>query len=104
MIIDCRLQLILQSGTAINCHPVASNCCLYHITGPFKDPNFEFLSTWNMSEYEDEAGTAVTEMTDDQLQKLGFPLPSSDPSDSLARPPSDSVINNPFITFVSRKY
>ena len=57
-----------------------------------------------MSEYEDVFESPVTEMTDDQLQKLGFPLPSSDPSDSLARPPSDSVINNPFITFVSRKY
>ena len=72
-----------------------------------KDPNFEFLSSWNESEYEDIPEAPVTEMTDEKFQELGFPVDrdqdSSHVSD-LVRPPSDSVINNPFITFVSRKY
>ena len=46
-------------------------------------------------------------MTDEKFQELGFPVDhdqdSSHVSD-LVRPPTDSVINNPFITFVSRKY
>ena len=49
-------------------------------------------------------------MTDEKFQELGFPVDhdqdSSRGSDLLdmVRPPTDSVINNPFITFVSRKY
>ena len=74
-----------------------------------KDPNFEFLSSWNMSEYEDSVNSdtvsPVTEMTDERFQELGFPVPqgAGDTRDR-ARPPPDTVINNPFITFVSRKY
>ena len=72
-----------------------------------KDPNFEFLSSWNMSDYYDSSGqeTPVTELTDERLQELGFPVvPSSPASSVLTRPPQDNVINNPFFTFVSRKY
>ena len=74
-----------------------------------KDPNFEFLSSWNSSDYDDsvyEHYEPVTEMTDDQLLKLGFPAPNTPDhsDDTLNKPPPDSVINNPFITFVSRKY
>ena len=74
-----------------------------------KDPNFEFLSSWNMSEYEDSVNSdtlaPVTEMTDERFQELGFPV-ARGAADTLdrARPPPDSVISNPFITFVSRKY
>ena len=62
-----------------------------------------------MSDYEDSdtPDSPVTEMTDEKFKELGFPVndpSSSDNGDSLVRPPTDSVINNPFITFVSRKY
>lgn len=46
-------------------------------------------------------------MTDEKFQELGFPVDRDQDSghvSDLARPPADSVINNPFITFVSRKY
>jgi ABC-type glycerol-3-phosphate transport system substrate-binding protein len=71
--------------------------------------NFEFLSTWNMTEEaEGDVGTA-TEMTDDQLRSLGFPVPPSPASPPLmtargGRRPLGSVVDNPFIHFVSRKY
>ena len=60
-----------------------------------------------MSDYYDSSGqeTPVTELTDERLQELGFPVvPSSPASSVLTRPPQDNVINNPFFTFVSRKY
>ena len=78
-----------------------------------KDPNFEFLSSWNMSDYYDSPlplpEVPVTEMTDERLLSLGFPVAdstSSAPSSVLDRPQPGpgSVINNPFFTFVSRKY
>ena len=61
-----------------------------------------------MSDYYDSPGPdlPVTEMTDERLSELGFPVVPSSPSSSvLDRPPQhDNVINNPFFTFVSRKY
>ena len=73
-----------------------------------KDPNFEFLSSWNMSDYYDSPlpDVPVTEMTDERLLSLGFPVAptSSPPSSVLDRPGPGSVINNPFFSFVSRKY
>ena len=60
-----------------------------------------------MSDYYDSPGpdVPVTEMTDERLEELGFPVvPSSPASSVLVRPPQDNVINNPFFTFVSRKY
>ena len=85
------------------------NICIINLV--CQDPNFEFLSSWNMSDYYDSPlpDVAVTEMTDERLLSLGFPVApggtSSAPSSVLDRPgPGGSVINNPFFTFVSRKY
>ena len=61
-----------------------------------------------MSDYYDSPlpDVPVTEMTDERLLSLGFPVAatSSAPSSVLDRPGPGSVINNPFFTFVSRKY
>ena len=76
--------------------------CTNHLK---KDPNFEFLSTWNITDYDEvPPDTPVTEMTDEKFKELGFPVDKTGSSDVLVRPPTDNVINNPFITFVSRKY
>ena len=71
-----------------------------------KDPNFEFLSSWNVSDYDDVPENPVTEMTDEKFQELGFPVSGSETDDvrDIVRSPTENVINNPFITFVSRKY
>ena len=71
-----------------------------------KDPNFEFLSSWNVSDYDDVPENPVTEMTDEKFQELGFPVSESESDDvrDIVRSPTENVINNPFITFVSRKY
>jgi hypothetical protein len=85
--------------------------------------NFEFLSTWNLTADNggEEGGggsdlATATEMTDDQLRSLGFPVPSP-PAMAATLSPSligrgsgggvrqmIPVVDNPFIHFVSRKY
>ena len=78
--------------------------CINHLDQ--KDPNFEFLSSWNISDYDEVPENPVTEMTDEKFQELGFPVSGSETDDvrDIVRSPTENVINNPFITFVSRKY
>ena len=98
-------------------HQKRSNPRRYSSAGPPPEEvfasyaaNFEFLSTWNVTE--DGGGgelATATEMTDDQLRSLGFPVP---PPVSVAPPlrggtggrSHGPVVDNPFIHFVSRKY
>ena len=88
--------------------PRTEHICIIKLV--VKDPNFEFLSSWNMSDYYDSPlpEVPVTEMTDERLLSLGLPVAGSSeaPSSVLDRPQSGpgAVINNPFFTFVSRKY
>ena len=75
-----------------------------------KDPNFEFSSNWNASDYYDNIEASVTEMTDEKFLELGFPVhPSVLPEvhedhPRLDRMPPSTVIDNPFFHIVSRKY
>ena len=102
-------KLMKEDIDSKNLYIKVDNICIIKFRK--KDPNFEFLSSWNMSDYYDSPlpDVAVTEMTDERLLSLGFPVApggtSSAPSSVLDRPgPGGSVINNPFFTFVSRKY
>ena len=74
----------------------------------YKNSNFEFSSGWNTSgsDYYDnsEPPESVTEMTDEKLQELGFPVPPSPDTDHGSHLPPPSVIDNPFFHIVSRKY
>ena len=67
--------------------------------------NFEILSTWNVSEMEDVA--TATEMSDDMLRSLGFPVPATTASPSIGgrreKQPILPIVDNHFIHFVSRK-
>ena len=75
-----------------------------------KDPNFEFSSSWNASDYYDNVEASVTEMTDEKFLELGFPVHPSVRSEvhedhpRLDRMPPSTVIDNPFFHIVSRKY
>ena len=74
-----------------------------------KDPNFEFSSNWNASDYYDNIEASVTEMTDEKFLELGFPvhpsvLPEVQDHHRLDRMPPSTVIDNPFFHIVSRKY
>ena len=72
--------------------------------------NFEFVSNWTLTE-EDEI--SATEMSDEKLRSLGFPVPETTTSTNFAgggRSMAGSdldmhipVIDNPFIQFLSRK-
>ena len=73
--------------------------------------NFEFVSNWTLTEEEEES---ATEMSDEKLRSLGFPVPqTTEPTvtgyhgGSAMNHGQDShipVIDNPFIQFLSRKY
>ena len=85
-------------------------------SGLLYNSNFEFVSNWSLTE--EEVGGSATEMSDDQLRSLGFPVPMTTTSRSgggghyhgggggaLAadRDTHIPVIDNPFIQFLSRK-
>ena len=75
--------------------------------------NFEFVSNWTLTEEEEES---ATEMSDEKLRSLGFPVPqTTEPpvtgyhggGSGMNHHGQDShipVIDNPFIQFLSRKY
>ncbi len=76
--------------------------------------NFEFVSNWTLTEEEEES---ATEMSDEKLRSLGFPVPqTTEPpivtgyhggGSAMNHGGQDShipVIDNPFIQFLSRKY
>ena len=67
----------------------------------FSNPNFEFFSTWNVTELE-EVSTA-TEMSDDMLRSLGFPVPSTLAPTLERGTPRLPIVDNHFIHFVSSK-
>ena len=108
LLLNCISQSPIISPFKVRKEQETDNICIMVLV--WKDPNFEFLSSWNMSDYYDSPlpDVTVTEMTDERLLSLGFPVAgsSSAPSSVLDRPQPGpgSVINNPFFTFVSRKY
>ena len=63
--------------------------------------NFEFLSTWNVSDLEDVA--TATEMSDDMMRSLGFPVPSTSSPAVQREKPILPIVDNHFMHFVSRK-
>ena len=67
----------------------------------YSNSNFEFFSTWNLTELEDIA--TATEMSDDQMRSLGFPVPSTRQPSTERETQRHPVLDNPFIHFVSRK-
>lgn len=67
----------------------------------YSNSNFEFFSTWNLTELEDIS--TATEMSDDQMRSLGFPVPSTERPSLERETHRHPVLDNPFIHFLSRK-
>lgn len=67
----------------------------------YSNSNFEFFSTWNLTELEDIS--TATEMSDDQMRSLGFPVPSTERPSLERETQRHPVLDNPFIHFLSRK-
>ncbi len=77
----------------------------------------QFLNPQNFSDFYDpalidfEGGVAVTEMTDAELKRLGFPVPTKSPDLAatpnpayIGGPDFPSVLESPYFQFTSRKY
>jgi hypothetical protein len=78
----------------------------------------QFLSPVNFSDFYDPGmldlggELAVTEMTDQELRRLGFPVPTKPPETVITEPPTyqggnpefPSVLESPYFQFTSRKY